>query len=213
VRLAGGDVRDATARIADHQTRDAAWGLVPQVETLRRALPERARRAPVRAVTIVMLYLARRYRHDRGYVDETVEQVRAATGEADAKRALAELDEMGIFVRVPGHRGGARTTGTRRERGPRLLHQIDLGDTVVSEIASERRADLGDTDVAEVGDTPIRPWGHSAPTSGTFRRDLGDTDVPTPSTSFDILPVTTSAPGAASVGCERERCRVPSCGR
>jgi hypothetical protein len=137
----------------------------------------------------VACLLAEDYRENgKGYVDSTHAQLIARCSFASMGRILRALHDAGIWVVVEGHRGGARTTGTRRVPGPVLL---DLMSPDRHEVASAKGADLMSSDRHEVANTEIAPRVGDNSTSCRSDRDLVSVDR---HTLHYVSPVPTPAP-------------------
>jgi hypothetical protein len=80
-------------------------------------------RRGIATLRAVAFELAERYRADRGYVDETVNQLAGALmlKPKTVRNCLSILNQIGWWVVVPGHHGGSKDFGTRRVPGPNLV--------------------------------------------------------------------------------------------
>lgn len=116
---------------------EATWRLAPRLDDLLAPIDEKRRPATTKAL-VVALRLADQYRDARGYTDETVEQLAAATTltPSSVRAALQALEHAGVWVVA---KRGARGRGTQRIPGTAL--ELRGADPTEIDAASPRGSD------------------------------------------------------------------------
>ena len=153
---------------------EAYEAVVAAAPALRKALDQVPQhdRPSFEAAYLIALRLADKYRPHRGYVDETIPQLREFVADAfDPRDACQALHTIGMWVVT---KRGSAGHGTRREVGP-MLAELGGADPSEFEDDEEPFLELG----GELrGATPLRgvaPWelGGAGPELGGAERKLG----------------------------------------